>query len=223
MIEVNLHPSGDKQRRKTKSFLSDVDFSLPDLGGGGVLETARSEPWKVAFLALFLVVGLFVGVLWFLQSSEFDAVETRLEEARSDSARLADLRELSDSLTSRQDQIRSRVRLVEELDRNRFVWPHLMDEIAGALPSRAWLRALKKQGSYPNLGVQIIGTAARPLIITDFVRNLESSPFISDVQIVGSNKQQSDGLTTQSFTLDAVYSPPPQSAVERVAVDRGGG
>lgn len=223
MIEVNLHPSGEKKRRKTRGFLPDVDFQMPDLGAGGLVQAARSEPWKVACVAVLLVVGLVVGALWFSQRSAFDRVETRLEEAREDSARLADLRQLSDSLTKRQNQIRSRVRLVEQLDRNRFVWPHLMDEIAGALPSRAWLQTLRKQGSLPNLGIQILGTAARPLVVTDFVRNLEQSPYISDVQIVGTNKEQSGGLTVQSFTLDAVYSPPPETAVERVAVDRGGG
>lgn len=222
MIEVNLHPSGEK-KRQSKSFLSGIDFEMPELGGGGFLEAARSEPWRAAFLAVLLIVGILTGLLWFVQNSEFDALETRLEEARDDSTRLADLRQLSDSLASRQEEIRSRIRLVGELDRNRFVWSHLMDEIAGALPERAWLRALKKQGSFPNLGVQIIGSAAAPLVITDFVRNLERSPYIDDVQIVGTNKQRSDGLTTQSFTLDAVYSHPPESSVERIAADRGGG
>lgn len=222
MIEVNLHPSAEKKRDR-KSFLSGFDLDMPDLGGGNFAESLRAEPWRTAFVALLLLVGLVIGGFWLAQRSQVEALETRLEEARSDSARLADLRELSDSLTNRQEQIRERVRLVEELDQNRYVWPHLMDEIAVSLPERAWIRALKRQGSLPNMGVQIIGSASTPLVVTDFVRNLESSAYVDDVQIVGTNKQNTEGLTTQSFTLDAVYSPPRDRTVETAPAGQGGG
>lgn len=222
MIEVNLHPSAKKKGRGGKSAFSGIDFEMPDFGGFSPVETFRSEPHRAICTVVLVVVPLAAGLLWFQQSSRAGDLETRLEEARQDSTRLADLRELSDSLTARRQEIRDRVELVRNLDDNRFVWSHLLDEVAQALPQRAWLRGLKQQGQLPDLELQIMGTAARPLVITEFVRNLEQSPFVGDVQIVGSNRQMSDGVSTQSFVLSVMYSPPPESAVRRTAVTGGG-
>lgn len=222
MIEVNLHPTAEKKGRGGKGGFSGIDFEMPEFGGFSPVETFRSEPHRALFMIAVLVVPLAAGVLWFRTSSQAEELETRLEEAREDSVRLADLRELSDSLTERRREIRDRVDLVRSLDENRFVWPHLMDEVARALPQRAWLRGLKQQGEIPDLEVQIMGTAARPLVITEFVRNLERSPFVGDVQIVGSNRQTDGGVSTQSFVLQVTYSPPPESAVRRATVAGGG-
>lgn len=222
MIEVNLHPSGEKQRRSKGGLFSDFDFEMPELGGGAIAETFRSEPYKAACLTALLIVPLALGALWYTQRSHAQELESRLDEARADSARLADLRQLSDSLTARRKEIRQRVQLVRGLDQNRFVWPHLMDEISAALPQRAWLRGFKQQSSLPDLRLQLMGTAASPLVITDFVRNLEGSPFIGDVQIVGSNKQREGGVATQSFVLNLSYSPAPRGELRTAPVARGG-
>ncbi|MFW6193787.1 MAG: PilN domain-containing protein [Gemmatimonadota bacterium] len=223
MIEVNLHPSAEAKGRGRKGGLSGIEFEMPDFGGFSPVETFRSEPNRAIFLVAVVLVPLVVGLLWFRQSSRAGDLETRLEEARADSTRLADLRELSDSLTARREEIGDRVDLVQGLDDDRFVWPHLMDEIARALPQQAWLRGLKQQSELPDLELQVMGTASRPLVITEFVRNLEQSPFVGDVQIVGSNRQSSEGTSTQSFVLSVTYSPPPRSAVRRASVTGGGG
>lgn len=222
MIEVNLHPTAEKKGGGRTGGFSGIDFEMPELGGFSPVETFRSEPHKAICIAALVVVPVAAGLLWFQQSSRAADLETRLDEAREDSTRLADLRELSDSLTARREEIRDRVDLVRTLDDNRFVWPHLLDEVARALPQRAWLRGLKQRGELPDLEMQIMGTAARPLVITEFVRSLERSPFVGDVQIVGSNRQMSDGVSTQSFVLSVTYSPPPESAVRRATVAGGG-
>lgn len=218
MIEVNLHPSAEQKGRGGKSGFSGFDFEMPDLGGFSPVETFRSEPHKAIFMVAVVVVPLAAALLWLDQRSDAGELEGRLEEARADSTRLADLRELSDSLTERRREIRDRIDLVRTLDENRFVWPHLMDEIARALPQQAWLRGLKQQGDLPDLELQVMGTASRPLVITEFVRNLEQSPYVGDVQIVGSNRQMSGGVSTQSFVLNVTYSSPPRSAVRRTVV-----
>lgn len=223
MIEVNLHPSGEKKRRGKGGGLSGIEFEMPDFGGFDLAESFRSEPHRATFLVLLVVVPVVVGFLWFRQSSRAQELQSSLEEARQDSARLADLRQLSDSLTQRRKEIRDRIRLVRRLDDNRYVWPHLMDEIATALPPNAWLRGFKQQSELPDLRLQVMGTAARPLVITRFVRNLEASPFIGNVQIVGSNKQMNQGVSTQSFVLSLSYSAPPRSAVRRAPVAAAGG
>lgn len=203
MIEVNLLPESQRaaaKKRKAKSV--SPGRRLPSVSLG-------RDPWTTALIVGAVVVPLAVLGLWLTQRAEARGLEDRLAEATADSARLAELRAISDSLTDRQRMIRERVQLIERLDRNRFVWPHLMDEISRAVPQFAWLTSLQQSGSPPDVSVQIQGMAANPLTITEFVRNLQASSHIGDVRIVGSQQQEiEDGLAVQAFTLVASYEPP---------------
>lgn len=203
MIEVNLLPESQKSRGRAKRASKS--------GGAGFGQALKGRnPWNGALAVACVVVPAAVGFIWWGQRGNATELDLRLEAATADSARLADLRLVSDSLSERRTQIRDRVALVEELDRNRFVWPHLLDEISRAVPQLAWLSNLRQTSPLPNVGVQIQGVAANPLAITEFVRNLEASDFVTDVRILGSQKQMlNDGeLSVQAFTLTARFTEP---------------
>lgn len=221
MIEVNLHPGGGEKKRDGGT-LSGLSISLPDLDEIGGLDTLRSDPWHASFLLFLVIVPLVVGFLWYQQSQRADRLEQRLDSALADSARLADLRALSDSITARREEIQDRIALVRDLDQNRFAWPHLMDEVSGALPEAAWLTGIERRQGLPDLEVRLSGAGASPLMITEFVRALESSSFIGEVRIVNSQREERAGMQVQGFTLSVTYRPPPPSAVERRALAQGG-
>jgi Tfp pilus assembly protein PilN len=203
MIEVNLLPEAQRSRGAGKKRASTRTRSLTGAG-------LKGNPWKTALVIACVAVPAAVLFLWWTQRSEAGGLATRLEAATADSARLADLRAVSDSLNARRAEIRDRVAFVEELDGNRFVWPHMMDEISRAVPRMAWLSSLQQTSPLPNVGVQIQGIAANPLAITEFVRNLEASDYVTDVRILGSQKQTlNDGeLSVQAFTLTARFTEP---------------
>ncbi len=206
MIEVDLLPERQRARgaRRRKSARSVA---------GGLKRLSRGkDPWTAAVLATVSIVPLLVLFLWLNQRSDRADLEERLASATADSARLADLRAVSDSLTQRQALVRERTALIEQLDRGRFVWPHLMDEISRAVPKLAWLTTLQQLTPQPDLTVQIQGLAANPLVITEFVRNLQASPYIAEVRILGSQLQElEDELAVHAFTLVASYDAPPGS------------
>jgi len=203
MIEVNLLPESQRSRGKSKRRSKSKS--------PGLAQTLKARnPWTGAVTLAAILVPVALGFLWFTQRSRSAELDLRLEAATADSARLADLRLVSDSLNARRTQIQDRVALVEQLDRNRFVWPHLMDEISRAVPQLAWLSSLRQTSPLPNVGLQIQGIAANPLAITEFVRNLEASDYITDVRILGSQKQtlENGELSVQAFTLSARFTEP---------------
>ncbi len=206
MIEVNLLPEAQRPGKRGKRA---AKSEKPARSGFDLSRKGRS-PWGMALVAICAVVPLATLFLWWTQRSEVAELDERLEVATADSARLADLRQVSDSLTARRQEIRERVALVEQLDRNRFVWPHLLDEVSRALPRLAWLSSLRQTAPLPDVGIQIQGIAANPLAITEFVRNLDASEYVTDVRILGSQKQALDDgdLTVQAFTLTARFTEP---------------
>jgi Tfp pilus assembly protein PilN len=207
MIEVNLLPESQRSRGKPKRGSRSKSPRLgPSLKG--------RNPWTAAIAVVAIVVPGALGFLWWNQRGLSAELDLRLEEATADSARLAELRLVSDSLNARRAEIQDRVALVQRLDQNRFVWPHIMDEVSRAVPQLAWLANVRQMSPLPDVGLQIQGIAANPLAITEFVRNLEASDYITDVRILGSQKQtlENGELSVQAFTLSARYAEPPGGA-----------
>lgn len=213
MIEVNLLPDSQKSGRRARQPSAASRLRGISLG---------KDPWNVALIVALVIVPLAIVGLWLSQRAEARGLDERLAEASADSTRLADLRAVSDSLVARQALIRERVALISRLDRGRFVWPHLMDEVGRALPPFAWLTSLEQVAPPPDVSVEIQGMAANPLTITEFVRQLEASPYIGEVRILGSQRQELEELAVQSFTLVAGYAQPPDSEATAPIVETGG-
>lgn len=207
MIEVNLHPEGQKARRSRRTRLS-----APTWLKGGF---EKRDPWLIAAIAIPCVVFIAVGWLWLSQRAEGSDQEVQLAEAVDDSTRLADLRALSDSLLAREAMIRERLEMVRNLDGDRFVWPHIMDEISRALPDYTWFTAVRETSPLPDLSLQVDGLAANPLAITAFVRRLQASPHVRDVRILGSQQQELEDVVAQAFKVVVYYESPPDSLVRR--------
>lgn len=212
MIEVNLHPERGKLKRRSGRRLA-LPAALTGLlrkrGSRGGSQSGERDVWTTVAIVVPALTLLVIGWLWFSQRSARSELDARLVAAVDDSTRLADLRSLSDSLNLRDRTIGERLELVKALDDGRFVWPHLLDEISRAMPSYTWLTEVRRTTALPNLEVQVDGLAANPLAITRFVRNLQESPYIRQVRIIGSQQEFVDNVAAQAFRLMITYQKPP--------------
>lgn len=219
MIEVNLLPGGRK-RQAGRGF----SFSLPKLGGGGG-GLARADRWMLGSLAVIVLalgyaVWLYVGV-----TDDREETSVALEEAVQDSTRFADLIGRTNELTARRDSIAAKVGIIQEIDQNRYTWPHVMDEVARALPDYTWLAGLTQVASDP-LQFRVEGRAGNNFALTVFMEQLEASPFIEGVRLLGSQQGVEEGgdvgrqVVTQ-FQLEAVYAQPPMDFLQTVPLFGG--
>lgn len=212
MIEVNLHPEGRAEPRKRRRR-SRFELKLPDFEGFGGMAAIREDPWRYVFIAAVVLAPAAIGLMWYTHRAERGALEERLEAAAADSARLAELQTLSDSLIRRRQELRERIQLIQGFDQDRFVWPHLMDEISRSLPENTWITQITRRGSLPNVSVELVGLTTDPLLVTDFVRALQRQPHVGGVRIVGSQRRQVGSVNAHNFTLIASYERPPPDQV----------
>lgn len=210
MIEVNLLPGGKKRTTGRPKW----SFEMPDLGG------LPGNRWVVGSAIVTLGAVLVAAFLFFRVAGQIDDTRAQVEEAVQDSARYADLIEQAEELRARRDSIASRVEIIQEIDRGRYVWPHIMDDVARALPEFTWLRALVQTSSGEELGFRIEGSAGNNFALTRFMQNLEASPFIRSVTLINTqlNVQQSGNVSREvsQFTLEARYEQPPLDALQTV-------
>jgi Tfp pilus assembly protein PilN len=133
MITVNLRPG---KRRKS----SGTSFNFK-----GMLDGFRDLGSKVKDPLLLAAVGGWVcvlgsmGFLYLNNVRQLYSLEPRLEQARAENKRfktfIADKR--------RQEQIRdsllAQITVIRDVDGDRYIWPHLLDEVTKALPAYTWL------------------------------------------------------------------------------------
>lgn len=211
MIEVNLLPGGKK--RASSGF----SFSMPKLNRGGGGGDAADR--YMIFFAVAAAISLgYMGWSFMGVRSEAEELGVRLEEERQDSIRFAALIEQTNRLTARRDSIAERVNIIQEIDAGRFVWPHLLDEVAAAVPEYTWLREITYANASP-LQVRIVGRAGSIYSVTQFMRRLESSSFLRDADPQSIQQQPSENDPTdlvQVFELLVTYESPPLDELQTV-------
>lgn len=224
MIEINLLPGARKKTKSTGGGSSfDVRASLASLG------ERFKDPWLGVAVGGVAIGLLATGAMWFFQGRTAAALAEQERVAVQDSARFDAVVKATRTAQAQRDSIMRQMAIIQAIDGERFVWPHILDEISRALPTYTWLRSVTQSsapatvspeqvaaGEAPKLTVRLIGLTVDLQALTIFMKQLEASDFLENVTIAGTAATQSEGKTVTEFTLDMVYSKPPASAIRTV-------
>ncbi|MFO8175843.1 MAG: PilN domain-containing protein [Gemmatimonadota bacterium] len=210
MIEVNLLPGGKKRGPRG----SGLSFKLPSV------EAAPRDPWVLGSALVVLLAVAVSAYLYLTTSGTHGELTVSLEEAVSDSARYADLIEQNDALLARRDSIAQRVSIIQEIDGDRYTWPHIMDEVARALPDYTWLEQVLQISAGDPLSIRISGRAGNNFAVTQFMENLEASLFLRNVELIRTEQvvETIGGVSriVNQFELNVEYERPPVELLETV-------
>src|SRR3954464_12863044 len=146
MITVNLRP-GQKRKRGGNSLKGLMD----KLGGLRELTAKVKDPLLMAAVGAWVVVVAGLGLVYLNNLRQLYVLEPHLEQARSENHRfkafLADKR--------RQEKIRdsllAQITVIRQVDGDRYIWPHLLDEVNKALPPHTRLVDLGPIGPQANV------------------------------------------------------------------------
>jgi Tfp pilus assembly protein PilN len=233
MITVNLRPG---KRRKSSGSPFNFKGMLDGFRGLG---TKVKDPILLAAVAGWVCVLGFLGFVYLNNVRQLYSLEPRLEQARTEHRRfkafIADKR--------RQEQIRdsllAQITVIRNVDGDRYIWAHLLDEITKALPAYTWLVDLgtsaqpapKPVAARPARGApadttpdtttaalvfQLNGRTIDIQAYTRFLRQLEASPWIKDVTPVSAQTVVEHERPVTAFSIRATYASA-DSAYIRVA------
>ncbi|MEO6877400.1 MAG: PilN domain-containing protein [Gemmatimonadaceae bacterium] len=150
MIEINLLPGAGRKRGGGRQA---VNFGALVSGVSGRM---RDKFMIAAVVGVVVGVGA-VAVLYVLQGRRAASLETRHVKAVTDSTRYANF--LKDRYRSEavRDTLLRQVNIIRSIDADRFVWPHVLDEISRALPQFTWLTSVTFTGT-PQGGSNVVIT-----------------------------------------------------------------
>ncbi|MBA2459529.1 MAG: hypothetical protein H0V43_11340, partial [Gemmatimonadales bacterium] len=154
MINVNLRPN--LKRKRAGSPFKGLGESLRGAG------TRIKDPLLlVAVLSCAGVAG-FLGFVLISTTRELAALEPRLEETRAEHKRFkAFLTEKRHQETIR-DSLVAQIGVIRTVDGDRYVWPHVLDEVTKALPAYTWLVDMGIGAAAPSAAPAAAATAATP-------------------------------------------------------------
>ncbi|GMR12403.1 MAG: hypothetical protein BMS9Abin29_0592 [Gemmatimonadota bacterium] len=211
MIEVNLLPGGKKRAGKGRGFR----IGIPDL------KAIPADPFIIGAVVVGLASTLLVG-WWYTDLSNRDAeLAVALEDAIQDSTDFHDLIENNNTLQARQDSVAQKVDIIQEIDAGRYVWPHVLDEVARALPDFLWITALQQVSVGDFVEFRIDGRAGNNIAVTTFMDALEASPFVRGVRLISTEQaveqlSSGGGQLVIVFTVEAAYEQPPFDLLETI-------
>jgi Tfp pilus assembly protein PilN len=244
MIEVNLLPGAKKKSRKKSAS---INFAA--------IGAAISERVKDKYLAAAVITGaLAAAAIIFLflgQQNRQRQLLSAQEVAVADSTKYAAAMDERARVLARRDSAMIQFKVIKAIDEDRFIWPHIMDEVSRALPPYTWLTVMNlagpKQGQHPAAAMKtaahrdtsaaararpapppvlpqdtvqfrIVGRTVDIQAFTRFMRSLEDSPFIQNVNMEKTEVAVEGGKDVTQFTLNMTFSRPDSLLLHRVAL-----
>jgi Tfp pilus assembly protein PilN len=209
MITVNLRPG--QKRKGSSSGLKDVG----DRARG--LFARVKDPFLVGSVAVCLGVAAWLGLSFVAANTKLNDLGPRLEQARDEYRRFDGLLRQKRRAEMIRDSLLAQISTIRGVDGNRYVWPHVLDEVAKALPPYTWLTTLAAQVTPAVVADTADTVTARPIVFrlegrtmdlqayTRFLRQLEASPWVSDVTPLEAKTIVEKDRPVTQFTIQAAF------------------
>ena len=229
MITINLKPGS--KRSKGASPLAGTLARFKGVG------EKIKDPFRLGALVVGLGVIGFVAVAQLRANAAISDLEPKLEQARTENQRFRGFLGQKKRLEVVRDSIAAQIATIKSVDADRYIWPHILDEVARSVPSYTWLTDVQVISFTPPpvtdstaaalppppVQVQINGRTVDIQGYTRLLRQLEDSPWLKDVTAVSAKTEVEQNRPVTAFVLRASFERPARPPVQNVALSQSKG
>jgi Tfp pilus assembly protein PilN len=220
MITINLKPG--LKRKRSGNALGGVKERFADLAG------RVKDPLLLGAAAAWIAVLGGMGVMYAGNAHTLTDSGQRLEQARAEHRRFKNFIAQKRKQELIRDSLLAQIGVIRGVDRDRYVWSHVLDEVAQALPPYTWLvdigttvptaapapvpaaakdtSAAADSAPPPPLAIRITGRTVDIQAYTKFLRQLEASPWIENVQPQSVTTVVENDRPVTAFVIAASYT-----------------
>ncbi|RMD98546.1 MAG: hypothetical protein D6812_13245 [Deltaproteobacteria bacterium] len=189
MIKINLLPSAKRAKPRKRK----VPAVSPVAVIGGVIQ--------------ILLVMLIIGVIHL--QLERERKQLQIEIARVDEELKAMQKNIRQIETYKKTSalLRQKLQIIEDLKKAKQGPIHLMEELSISIPEKVWLQ------EFDNLGkrLKLKGFAVEIVHVSDFMQNLENSPYFSNVELDEvTSEGMRGGVSVHRFELNLTVNTKPR-------------
>ncbi|MDQ3950945.1 MAG: PilN domain-containing protein [Gemmatimonadota bacterium] len=238
MIEINLLPGGGGRKAKSRGGGGGIRIDLKGMLAG--IAGRFTDKFLLAAVASSAVAALAIGMLYSRQTYRAVTLAAAEEQAIKDSTRLAIALAEKIKAEAIRDTALRQINIIKSIDDDRFIWPHVLDELSRALTPYTWLTTITYAGNpqgtvnvtaaaagsgkakvdttvvREEINLRILGQTVDIQALTRFMRQLEASPFVANVRLEKSEMVLEGNKEVMQFTLLAIYTRPDPAILRRV-------
>jgi Tfp pilus assembly protein PilN len=206
MIRINLVPGPQKKRRGGPSF---------SFAAVGEMFAKVRNPLLLGVVGVWVVGLVLVGALWFLQSRQLSSLQAEQARVDVDARRFRTLLREKRNAERLRDSLVRELNAIREIDGERFVWPHIMEEVTKALPDYTWLVSLQAMAPAfeespdstvtPPVRFSIEGRTPDISAYTRFVSQLAASPWVLNAEFGAVQSVLEDQRPVQSLSVTVTF------------------
>ncbi len=217
MIEINLLPG-----KKKKAAGAGFQLAMPDFRA---VLTQVKDPWLIAAIAAWVVVGGGGAALFITGRARLAAAEARLEAVKTEKRRYDIVIGQKRQAEQVRDSLVAEINVIRSIDADRYIWPHVLDQVTKALPPYTWVTRVQSVGGavavaapgQPAATVTTDSTGAPPVRVsidgrtvdiqayTSFLRQLAASPWFTEVTPASSQVVIEADRPVTSFNVTVRY------------------
>jgi len=177
MIEINLLPGSGKKKssRSGGGAAKKINFGA---FFANITQKIR-DPWLISAVGTVVASVVIVGGTYLYQEQRVSSLGSAETVALADSARYAAALKERAKADARRDTLLRRMNLIRAIDEDRFIWPHVLDEVSKALPPYTWLSSLAFMGT-PQGSVNV-AAGAKPDAAADETAKKKSKKVDTEV------------------------------------------
>ena len=164
MIQINLLPAKTSKRKESaKQFIS-------------------------IFILSILLSGSLIAYLWITQDSEIANLERSVASLKQEVAKYAQYETMMNELKKKKDLVDKKRKVIEDLQKDRDSIVRILALLSIQIPAdRMWFERLTLVAD----SITLEGVAASNEAIVEFMRNLESSPYVTKGSVSLTHSRQS--------------------------------
>ena len=168
------------------------------------------------FLLLLILVVTFAGIGFYWSYLNGVIEQKELEIART-KQRLQELQKIIDEIEKFEAQrlaLEQKLAVIATLEKEQDLPVHVLDEVFLTLEDDMWL------GSYQqsSIDLNVSGTAISNPIVSDYLRNLEASPYFGNVELIVSQSSTIGSQPVRNFQIKMQLTPPQDASGEEAEV-----
>jgi Tfp pilus assembly protein PilN len=206
MISINLRPG--QKRKPSGNAGKQIAATLKEFA-------ARvKDPLLAAVVAIWIVVAGWLAYTWGSTGRAMAQATEQLEQTATEANRFETLMQQKRKAERIRDSLQTQIGVIRGVDRGRYIWPHVLDEVAKTLPAYTWLTDVLVLGpaadadstAAPKLKFQVNGRTVDYQAFTQFMRQLEASPWIENVTALRSETVVENQRPVTSFQITALFA-----------------
>lgn len=215
MIEINLLPG---KKKAAASGRAGFKLRLPDFRG---LIASVTNPWLLAASGAWVVLLVGGAALFVTSRARLAVLHSRLQAVQVEKQRFDAVIAQKRQSEKMRDSLLAEITVIRRIDADRYVWPHILDQVTKALPPYSWLSGISgimgappaaataggavDTGETPAVRFTINGSTVDIQAYTTFLRQLAASPWFTDIMPSSSQTVVEQDRPVTAFSVTARY------------------